>query len=78
VLTTADEINIIDMVCLHELHNMQPGTPSLACSQNACSDAYACISGFISLLMSYGDDSCHRMRNIGLCLKWDEGGAVGV
>jgi len=36
VLTTADEINIIEVVCLHEeLQNMQPGTPSLTCSQNA-------------------------------------------
>jgi len=30
VLTKADEINIIEVVCLHEeLQNMQPGTPCL-------------------------------------------------
>lgn len=74
MLTTADEINI-EVVCfLEELQNMQPGTPSLACSQNVCEVMLMPVF----LRMSCGDYNCHRTRNIGLCLKWNEGGAVRV
>jgi hypothetical protein len=77
VLTTADAIDFIELVYLHvELQNMQPGTSSLVCSQIAWQMTH--VSGLLSIVMSDGDYRCHRTRNIGSYLKWNEGGAVGV
>ena len=78
MLTTADELDIIGLFTWRTPEHAARHTITCVFPESMRSDAYACFSGFISLLMSDSDYWCHRTRNIGLCLKWNEGGAVGV
>jgi len=76
VLTTAEAVNFIGLFTCRTPEHAARHITTFVFPDCVANDMR--VSGFLSLLMSDGDYRCHRTRNLGSCLEWNEGEAVRV